>query len=46
MGHIAINCPMKEEQVKRNKKRFHSHVVEDNDQEDEEITKENEDSCE
>ena len=44
MGHIAINCFMKAEWVKK-KKRFQSHAIEDNDQEDEEKTKENEDSC-
>ena len=46
MGHIAINCPMKAEQVKKKNKRFQAHVAEDNDQEDEERTKENQDSCE
>ena len=40
MGHIAINYPMKEEWVKK-KKIFEAHVVEDNDQEDEERAKEN-----
>ena len=45
MGHIAIKCPMKAEQVKK-KKRFQAHAVEDNDQEDEVKAKENEDSCE
>ena len=46
MGHIAINCPMKAEQVKKKNKRFQAHAAEDNDQEDEERTKENEDSFE
>ena len=45
MGHIAINCPMKAKRIKK-KKIFHTHVVEDNDQEDEERAKQNEDSCE
>ena len=46
MGHIAINCPMKAEQVKKKNKIFQAHAAEDNDQEDEERAKENEDSCE
>ena len=46
MGHIAINCPMKAEQVEKKNKRFQAHAAEDNDQEDEERAKENEDSCE
>ena len=46
MGHIAINCPMKAEQVKKKKKRFQARSVEDNDQEDEGRTKEDEDSYE
>ena len=45
MAHISINFPMKAERVNK-KKRFHAHAVEDNDQEDEERTKENEDSYE
>ena len=45
MGHIGINCPIKAERVKK-KKIFQAHAVEDNDQEDEERTMENEDSCE
>ena len=36
---------MKAERVNK-KKRFHAHAVEDNDQEDEERTKQDEDSCE
>ena len=36
---------MKVEQVKKKKKQFQAHVVEDNDQEDEERTKENENLC-
>ena len=46
MGHIAINCPMKAERVKKKNKRFQAHVVEDNNKEDEERAKENEDSYE
>ena len=46
MGHIAINCPMKAERVKKKKKRVQDHAVEDNDQEYEERNKENEYSCE
>ena len=46
MGHISINCLMKEEQIKKKNKIFQAHVVEDNDQEDEERNKEDEDSCE
>ena len=38
MGHIAINCPMKEERVKK-MRRFQAHVVEDSDQEVEEEAK-------
>ena len=46
MGHISINCPLKEEQLKKRNKRFQVHATEDDDQEDEERTKEDEDSCE
>ena len=35
LGHIAINCPMKEERFKK-MKRFQAHATEDRDQEDEE----------
>ena len=45
MGQIAIKYSMKVERVKK-KKIFQVHVVEDNDQEDEEKAKEDEDSCE
>jgi len=45
MGHISINCPIKVEWVKKNRI-FQSHAAEDNDKEDEEISKENEDSFE
>ena len=44
MGHISINCPLKEEQLKKRNKRFQAHAVEDDDQEDEKRTKEDEDS--
>ena len=43
MGHISINCPMKVEQVKMKNKIFQTRAAKYNDQEDEEITKENED---
>ena len=29
MGHIARNCPLKEEQFKKGNKKFHAHGVED-----------------
>ena len=45
MGHIAINCPMKEERSKK-MKRFQAHVVEDSDQEVEEEAKKDEESSE
>ena len=31
MGHIARNCPLKQEQFKKRNKKFHSHAVEYND---------------
>ena len=46
MGHIAINCPMKAERVRKKNKWFQAHVAEDNDKKDEERAKKNEDSCE
>ena len=46
MGHIAINCPIEAEQVKKKNKILQAHADEDNDQEDEERAQENEDSCE
>ena len=46
MGHISINCPMREDQLKKKNKRFQAHTVEDNDQEEEERTKEDEESYE
>ena len=46
MGHIPINYPMSEDQLKKKKKIFQAHTTEDNDQEEEERTKEDEDSCE
>ena len=45
LGHIAINCPMKAEKVKK-MKIFQAHVAEDNDQEVEEEAKKDEDSSE
>ena len=45
LGHIAINCPMKEERSKK-MKRFQAHVVEDSDQEVEEEAKKDEESSE
>ena len=46
MGHISINSPLKAKQLKKRNKRFWSHVAEENVQEDEERTKEEEDSYE
>ena len=40
MGHLARNCPLKQEQFKKGNKKFHSHAVEDDDLVEE---KENED---
>ena len=40
MGHISINYPMKEEQLKKRNKRFQAHATKDDDQEDEKRTKE------
>ena len=37
---------MRAGQLKKKNKRFQAHTTEDNDQEEEERTKENEDSCE
>ena len=31
MGHISRNCPLKEEQFRKRNKKFHAHVVEDDD---------------
>ena len=31
MGHIARNCPLKQEQFKKGNKKFHAHAVEDDD---------------
>ena len=45
MGHIAINCPMKAERVKK-MKRFQAHFAEDNNQEVEEEAKKDEESSE
>ena len=45
MGHIAINCPLKAERVKK-MKRFQAHDAEDSDQEVEEEAKKDEDSSE
>ena len=45
LGHIAINCPMKEERIKK-MRRFQSHVPEDSDKEFEEEAKKDEDSSE
>ena len=45
LGHIAINCPMKVERVKK-MKIFQAHAVEDSDQEVEEEAKKDEDSSE
>ena len=42
MGHISINYPMMEEQLKKKNKIFQPRVAEDSDQEDEERAKENE----
>ena len=46
MGHISINSPLREAQLKKKNKRFQAHAAEDSDQEDEERTKEDEDSGE
>ena len=46
MGHISINCPTRAEQLKKKNKIFQAHTTEDNDQEEEERTKEDKDSCE
>ena len=46
MGHISINFPLKEEQLKKRNKSFQAHAAEDDDQEDEKRTKEDEDSYE
>ena len=46
MGHISIKFPLKEKQIKKRNKRFQTHTLEDDDQEDENKTKEDEDSCE
>ena len=47
MGHISKNCPiLREKQLMKKNKIFLAHVVEGNDQEYEERTKEDEDSCE
>ena len=45
LGHIAINCPMKAERVKK-MKRFQAHANEDSDQEVEEEVQKDEDSSE
>ena len=45
LGHIAINCPMKVERVKK-MKIFQAHAVEDSDQEVEEEAKKDDDSSE
>ena len=45
MGHIAIDCPMKAERVKK-MRRFQDHAVEGNDQEVEEEAKKDEESSE
>ena len=45
LGHIAINCPMKAERVKK-MRRFQAHAVEDSDQEVEEEAKKDEHSSE
>ena len=45
LGHIAINCPMKEERIKK-MRRFQAHVAEDSDQEVEEEAKKDKDSSE
>ena len=45
LGHIAINCPMKAERVKK-MKIFQAHAAEDSDQEVEEEAKKDEDSNE
>ena len=45
MGHISRNCPLKEEQFKKRNKKFHAHIVED-DEPVEEKTNEDEDSSE
>ena len=45
MGHIAINCPMKTERVKK-MRRFQAHAAKDNDQEVEEEAKKYEESSE
>jgi hypothetical protein len=29
MGHIAKNCPARREEYKKRNKRYHSHIVED-----------------
>ena len=31
MGHIARNCPLKAEQLKKRNKKFHAHAIEDDD---------------
>ena len=46
MVHISINCPLKVEQLKKRNTRFQVHADEYDNQEDEEINKEDEDSCE
>ena len=45
LGHNAINCPMKEERVKK-MKIFQAHVVEDSDQDIEEEVNKDEESSE
>ena len=45
LGHIAINCPMKVERIKK-MRRFQAHAAEDNDQEVEEEEKKDEESSE
>ena len=45
MGHIAINCPMKEEIVIK-MRRFQDHVAKDSDQEVEQEAKKDEESSE
>ena len=43
MGHIARNCPLKVEQFNKGNKKFHDHLVEDDDS-DKEKNNEDEDS--
>ena len=45
IGHIAINCPFKEERIEKIR-RFQAHAVEDSDQGEEEEAKKDEDSGE